>query len=287
MTNPSIRFWIFLAISCVYALILVFRFVAFGAFHWGEATIWFLLVFLPLAWSGEAFQEYHGIRRLNADVNVIARWIVNQHEWDSFIAFDTARSADQSNAVWIRPVGRGESIEIIFGSDEVLVDGRRYKLHRGTIFHVAWIDVRPACLEIAILGGADALSFGVLRVPVPEAALTAGRRVFDHYKGLIPGTAEPPKVLFGYDRAEGAAERYRPRFDRKRSAAARAVLSLVLNGLAIALVGIGIAAVARYLGSDGAMDPGAAQLLIIVGVVTAVGAVAVTAFLCAKARQTR
>lgn len=208
---------------------------------------------------------------MRAGRDVIARWVVSASDWESFMDFDSSRSGSHPNFTSIRMIRTRQDVEIIFGHRSVMVDDRWYKLQgrTGAVFHVAWIEVEPACLEIAILGGADPISFGVIRVPVPQSAVSAGRRVFDHFKAQIPGTAEPPQFLFRYDRAEGAAERYKSGLQSPRPALRHTVPTHVMSGIFFALIGIAIAAVAWYQDSQGSMDRGGAHILIIVGIFTA------------------
>lgn len=284
MPGPEVRFWGLGALACAYALVFLFRYFSFGPLSLTELIVWSLLPLFPLACSVEALQEFNGLRRLRAGQDVIARWVVTPADWERFRAFDSARSARYSSPAWLRSVKGGVPIEIIIGARELMVGGRWQKLqgHVGSIFHVAWIEVEPACLEIAILGGADPLSFGVVRVPVPANATSAGRRVLAHFKSLIPGTAEPPRFLFGYDMAEGAAERYVPSTSPRDPA--KGNVRIWTGAAFFALVGVGMALLAGYQGRVGMMDLGGAQLMILVGLVTAGAVLGAAAILHARSR---
>jgi hypothetical protein len=137
-----------------------------------------------------------GEARLRRGAGVIARWQVAPAEWEAFREFDArwARENDaHANDYTPRPA-EGRAVEVLFGRNQVIVDGSYHPLRRWALPElrgIGWLlpPDAPECIEFDLAyprgryGGTIPMA---LRIPVPRPAREDGVRVFHHFKAKVP-----------------------------------------------------------------------------------------------------
>jgi hypothetical protein len=224
------------------------------------------LILFGVVYGIMASLSAYGEWRLRRGINVIARWQVPPEEWEAFRAYDARRGAEQhglKNDFTPNPA-QGRSVEVLFGPRQAIVDGSYHPVGRWAIPQLMWVGWQqppdaPECLELGLLypAGKSSTVPMTLRVPVPRAARDDGVRMFHHFKARAP--------VF----REGIAFR-RPK--------------LVIGcGIALTLVFAAVGGVGWLMYESG--DRGdLTMVLMIVGLMSTIGAALVTAILALAVR---
>lgn len=136
-----------------------------------------------------------GEARLRRGIGVFARWQVSAVDWEAFRVFDARRATEAGayhNDFTPRPA-EGRAVEVLFGRNQVIVDGSYHPLRRWAVPElrgIGWLQPTDAteCIEFDLSyprrsGGGVPMA---LRIPVPREAREDGVRVFHHFKAKVP-----------------------------------------------------------------------------------------------------
>jgi hypothetical protein len=223
--------------------------------------MWLLL--LPLIMLPMSLLAAIGHARLVSGIGVITRWHLTPAEWDRFRTFDAIRAAQGAgliNDLSIRERTPRRGVEVIVGRKQLIVDGSYHVLRPyglPELRAVRWLPAPadPECLEFGLVypggryGGTKQFT---LRVPIAPSAREAGIHVFRHFHAAVP------------QRRPGLAYR-RP--------------GLVIGwGLALAMAGALASGAGWFLYSGGDRSD-MAEILLITGILTAIGALLSTALI--------
>jgi hypothetical protein len=135
--------------------------------------------------------------RLRTGKTEIARWSLTPDEWHAFIIRNSAAGSSPDGLPFGIPRGqwpRTEPVEIVVGSDGVLIDGDFNSLVHGVqgVAPPVWVEGVPPFLEFTVWEPGAHDSNGTLfavRIPVAANSRWDAKRVQKHYESVLP----PPR----------------------------------------------------------------------------------------------
>jgi hypothetical protein len=132
--------------------------------------------------------------RLKSGKTEIARWMLSPDEWHAFITRSSAVGRAPDGLSFGIPRGqwpRTEPVEIVVGSDGVLIDGDFNSLVHGVqgVAPPVWVEGVPPFLEFTVwepgAHDSDGTLFAV-RIPVAANSRWDAKRVQKHYESVLP-----------------------------------------------------------------------------------------------------
>lgn len=156
-----------------------------------------LTAFACSLWLIQALLHMRGMAKLEAGIDVVARWHVGAIDWEKYRLADDARALTDphhlANDLWIRKTTPPEGVDVIVGRKSLIVDNSYHVLRMNGLPElraIGWLNNAatpgrpPDCLEFLLAyprGKYGGITHTCLRVPVPAAVIEEGRKAYDQF----------------------------------------------------------------------------------------------------------